>query len=334
VISVVVPAYNAAATLPVCLRALERQTLLSDEVIVVDDGSTDESANVVKGHAAHLLQQLHQGPAAARNLGTQSAKGDLVLFTDADCEPTADWIEQMVAPFADPRVMGVKGAYRTRQRQVVARLVQCEFEERYDRLERFGAIDFIDSHAAAFRTEALREIGGFDPAFPQANNEDVDLSYRLAQTGSRMLFNRRAVVYHRHPATWIKYLRVKIKRGYWRMMVYRLHPGKAWHDSYTPQLLKIQALLVGLGFISSITVLLWPISAWLTLACLSTLVLSALPFTRVVARREPALVMWAPFFILVRAWSLAIGAAGGTVGMFFFRPTLSGTREAAVRQQV
>ncbi|MDE3090793.1 MAG: glycosyltransferase [Chloroflexota bacterium] len=333
-ISVVVPAYNAAATLPACIAALRQQTYVPDEIIVVDDGSTDESANVVKRHAAHLLQQPHQGPAAARNLGAQSARGDWVLFTDADCEPTDNWVEQMLAPFADPQVVGVKGAYRTRQRQVVARLVQCEFEERYDRLERFGAIDFVDAHAAAFRTEALRGIGGFDPAFPQANNEDVDLSYRLAETGSKMLFNRRAVVYHRHPATWIKYLRVKIKRGYWRIMAYRLHPGKALHDSYTPQLLKVQTLLVGLGLISSIAVLLWPIAAWLTLACLSALVLSALPFMRVVARREPALIIWAPFFILVRALSLAIGAAGGTVGMFFFRPTLSGTKGEAVRQQV
>lgn len=333
-ISVVVPAYNAAATLPVCLWALGRQILLPDEVIVVDDGSTDESANVVKGHDAHLRQQPHQGPAAARNLGAQSAKGDLVLFTDADCEPAEDWIAEMVRPFSDPNVIGVKGAYRTRQHEIVARLAQCEFEERYDRLERLASIDLVDSYAAAFRSDALRQSGGFDRAFSQANNEDVDLSYRLARAGLRLVFNRDAIVYHRHPATWIKYLRVKIKRGYWRMMVYRLHPGKALHDSYTPQLLKIQALLVGLGLISSITVLLWPIAAWLTLACLSALVLSALPFTRVVARQEPALIIWAPFFILVRALSLAIGAAGGTVGMFFFRPTLSGTREEAVRQQV
>ncbi|MDP2744485.1 MAG: glycosyltransferase [Dehalococcoidia bacterium] len=328
------PAYNASATLPGCLRALGRQILPPEEVIVVDDGSTEESANLVKGHDVHLLHQPHQGPAAARNLGAQSAKGDLVFFTDADCEPAEDWTAEMVRPFSDPNVIGVKGAYRTRQHEIVARLAQCEFEERYDRLEQSSSIDLVDSYAAAFRSEALRQSGGFDRAFTQANNEDVDLSYRLARAGLYLVFNRHAIVYHRHPSTWNKYLRVKIKRGYWRMMVYRLHPGKALYDSYTPQLLKIQALLVGLGLISSITVLVWPIAAWPTLTCLGALVLSALPFTRVVARREPALIAWAPFFILVRAFSLAIGAAGGTVGMFFFRPTLSDTREEAARQQV
>lgn len=321
-ISVVIPAYNAAATLPDCLAALRSQTRLPDEVIVVDDGSQDGTASAVAAAGVRLLRQPHSGPAAARNLGIRNARGDVILFTDADCEPAPDWVEQMVQPLADPAVSGVKGTYRTRQREMVARLAQCEFAERYDLLEREPTIDFVDSHAAAFRAAALRQVGGFDPAFPQANNEDVDLSYRLAQAGHRLVFNRQASVYHRHPATWSSYLRLKLSRGYWRMLVYRLHPGKGVKDSYTPQVLKVQALLIYGGLAAATASLLWPLMAWVALGCAVALLVSAIPFVRHVRRLEPDLTLWAFPFAIARALALALGAAAGLVGMFTFHPRL------------
>jgi glycosyltransferase involved in cell wall biosynthesis len=321
-ISIIIPAYNAAQTLPACLAALQSQTQPPGEIIVVDDGSHDQTAQVARAYGAHLLEQPHQGPAAARNLGIRQACGDIVLLTDADCEPVPTWVAEMMRPFADPRVVGVKGSYRTNQQERVARLAQYEFEERYDRLEQLATIDFVDSYAAAFRVAVLRKMGGFDPAFPQANNEDVELSYRLARVGCRLMFNRQAVVYHRHPNTWRAYLCRKIKRGYWRMMVYRLHPGKAVRDSYTPQLLKAQIALMylvlgfaGLAFVS-------PPLGWGAVAALIGLLVSAIPFGRRAAQQDNALVVAALVFVVVRALAFAIGVAGGIVGMFFFRPEL------------
>lgn len=323
--SIIVPAYNSRGTIASCLEALLHQSVPPSEyeVIVVDDGSTDGTEEIVREYDVTYLPQPHRGPAAARNLGVARAAGDIVLFTDADCEPAADWLAEMLHPFADPDVAGVKGTYRTRQREVVARLAQCEFEERYDRLERLASTDFVDSHAAAFRVRALRKVGGYDPAFPHANNEDVDLSYRLARAGYRLRFNRRAVVYHRHPADWWAYLRLKAGRGHWRMVVYRLHPGKALHDSYTPQLLKLQVLLVYLIAGLAVLAVIWPVLGWAAGACLGGLALSAIPFTRLVARRDPEIANWAPLFVWARALAFAVGVASGLVGMLLFRPTLS-----------
>jgi glycosyltransferase involved in cell wall biosynthesis len=316
-ITVVIPAYNATATLPACLSALQRQSQPADEIIVVDDGSRDDTAGVVLRLDAVLARQAHQGPAAARNLGIQAARGEIVLFTDADCEPAPDWVEQMVKPLADSAVSGVKGVYRTRQRETVARLVQCEFSERYDLLDRSPSIDFVDTHAAAFRTSALRQVGGFDPGL--TGNEDVDLSYRLAQAGYLLVFNRQAVVYHLHPATWSRYLRLKVTRGYWRMMVYGLHPGKALRDSYTPQLLKVQVLLAFIGIAAAAGAPIWPALGWVAAGCLVSLLTSAIPFSRRVARSEPDLTGWAFFFVVLRALALSIGSAAGLVGMLTFR---------------
>ncbi len=326
-ISVIIPAYNAAQTLPACLAALQGQTQLPGEIIVVDDGSQDQTAQVARAYGAQLLEQPHQGPAAARNLGIRQARGDIILLTDADCEPEPTWVAEMTRPFADPRVVGVKGSYRTRQQERVARLAQVEFEERYDLLERLATIDFIDTSAAAFRLAVLREMGGFDPAFPRAVSEDAEFSYRLARAGYRLVFNRQAVVYHRHPSTWSAYLRRKIKFGYWRMLVYRLHPGKALRDSYTPQLLKAQIALMYLGLGLAGLAFVFPPLIWGAAAALVGLWLSAIPFVRRAAQQDNALGIPALFFIVARALAFTIGVTGGIVGMFFFRPALPHKKE-------
>jgi cellulose synthase/poly-beta-1,6-N-acetylglucosamine synthase-like glycosyltransferase len=304
------------------LAALQKQTQPPDEIIVVDDGSQDQTAQMARVDGVQLLQQLHQGPAVARNLGLSQARGEIALLTDADCEPEPTWVAEMMRPFADPRVMGVKGSYRTHQSECVARLAQCEFEERYDRLERQVTIDFIDTYAAAFRLAVLQEMGAFDPAFPRAVSEDAELSYRLARAGCRLVFNRQAVVYHRHPSTWQAYLRRKIKYSYWRMIVYRLHPGKAIRDSYTPQLLKAQLALMYLVLGLAGLAFIFPPLVWGSAASLIGLCLSAIPFVRRAEQQDNRLVTAALVFIIVRALAFAIGVAGGMVGMFFFHPTL------------
>ncbi len=114
-ISVVVPARDAAASLPACLEALAVQTV-DCEVVVVDDGSRDETAEVARRSGVRCISIPPSGPAAARNIGAQAAHGQILLFTDADCTPAADWAERLSAPFSDPKVAGAKGVYRTRQR--------------------------------------------------------------------------------------------------------------------------------------------------------------------------------------------------------------------------
>lgn len=323
-VTVVVPAYNAAASLPACLRALAQQTYPRSayEIIVVDDGSQDATAQVAaQSGADRVLRCPHRGPAAARNAGIAAARGEIVLLTDADCEPQPDWLALMLEPFADPTVDGVKGSYITRQKETVARLAQCEFEERYNLQARQPTIDFVDSYAAAFRIAVVREAGGFDPAFTRANNEDVDLSYRLARQGRKLVFNRSAQVAHRHVTTWRGYARLKARRGYWRMLVYRLHPGKALRDSYTPQLLKLQVTLVYLTVACGGVALVQPRLGWGAGLSLAGLILSGWPFYRLVWAKERRVVAWAPWFILLRAAAFAIGIVAGLVGMFTFRPT-------------
>jgi len=316
-ISVVVPAHNAARTLETCLRALNQQSISRSEyqVIVVDDGSTDATALIAKAAGARVATSGRvgrpAGPAAARNAGVREASGDVILFTDADCEPLPDWIERMAAPLVDPGVVGVKGAYRSRQRELIARLTQAEFEDKYARMRQRATIDFIDTYSAAYRRDALLRAGGFDETFPLASVEDVELSFRLAEQGARLLFTPEARVWHLHATSLWHYLHKKARYGFWRALVYRWHPGKIRGDSHTDPILKFQFALVALGGLCTLAALVD--GRLLRVASLPGLALVAttLPFAVRTWPRDRVAVLIAPpvhtLRAIVQAGALAVG---------------------------
>ena len=314
-LSVIVPVYNGAATLGACLDALLAQTEGRNdvEIIVVDDGSTDGSARIAEQRGVSVLRQERAGAGAARNRGAQQARGNILLFTDADCEPLPAWIEQMVAPFSDPEIVGVKGAYRTRQRSPVARFAQAEYEEKYDRLARRAAIDFVDTYAAAYRRTLFERQGGFDPAF--LLDEDQELSFRLAEAGHRMVFAPTAAVYHRHPTTVGRYAWRKVKLGRWKVRVLARHPKRAVHDSYTPGTQKLQLLLLPL-LLSGIACAASELVPWAVPVSLSLFgLLTMVPLLAKARQQGWLIVLLAPPLVALRALALDVGLAWGTINL-------------------
>jgi glycosyltransferase involved in cell wall biosynthesis len=315
--SVIVPAYNAGKTIGECLGALTHQSMdaADYEIIVVDDGSRDGTAMIVKSFPVRYLHQPNKGPAAARNHGSREARGLIILFTDSDCVPAPDWVENMTESFTDPDVVAVKGAYRTNQRSLFARFAQVEFEERFELLKRAASIDMVDTYSAAYRADVFRQVGGFDESFPVANNEDTELSYKLSRMGRKMVFNPDAVVYHlNHPDSLRRYARLKFWRGYWRMVVYRRYPDKMMKDSYTPQTLKLQILFLFLAAGWVPAMLLWPKVIVYPMAATFLLYgLSMAPFALLAIRRDPVIGMLSPFFLSIRAASLGLGFLWGVL---------------------
>lgn len=319
--SVVVPVYNGAAVILRCLNALATQqppdpTL---EIIIVDDGSTDGTAAALEvWRAAHphvrlqIYRQVNAGPAAARNQGARLATGELLLLTDADCIPSAGWVQAFRSAFAGANPPdAAMGAYTSAQQTPAARFSQLEFEERYTLMQRRATIDFVATYSAAYRCSAFLEAGGFDGAFRQANNEDVELSYRLAALGKRLVFVPAATVEHEHDATWADYLHTKTGRGYWRVLVYRRFPGKGIKDSYTPQLMKAQMPLALLALLSLGAALLGRTPR--RLAGALPFLLSTVPMLRFALQQpNPALRAAAPWVVwgsLVRALAFVLGVA-------------------------
>lgn len=340
--SVIVPVYNGAGAIERCLNALAAQTVAPGryEVIVVDDGSTDDTAAMIdRWRRAHshiqltLLSQANAGPAAARNRGAAAARAPLLLFTDADCAPTPTWIEAMTAPFADPDVAGAKGAYVTEQTGLVPRFVQAEYEDRYDRMAGQAQIDFIDTYSAAYRRAIFLENKGFDPIFTTASVEDQEFSFRLAQKGYRLVFAPAARVSHLHDSGVREYFRRKYYIGFWKALMIRWHPERMVQDSHTPQVLKVQiVLLAALIALAPLALLglIWPPLNWLwapVAAAALLFLLTTLPFVRKLARRSPALALIGPPMLVVRA--LALGS-GYLIGTIHFAGTPPGARQPVI----
>ena len=307
--SVIIPAYNAGKTILDALIALKNQSVSPDdyEVIVVDDGSTDETANMAHHFGVSCIRQANRGPAAARNHGVRVAIGEIILFTDADCVPDRDWIRQMTQPFRNERTVGVKGAYRTRQTELAARFAQAEFEDRYDLLKKVAAIDMVDTYSAAFRREIFIKIGMFDEFFPVANNEDTEFSYRLCAAGYLLEFNPRAFVYHLHQDSFVKYLRLKFKRGYWRMIVYRNYPEKAFKDTYTPGIIKLQTLTAALSLGVIFLSFAFPKLLMVAILLFLVIMISSSAFSIKTFKKDPVIGLISPVVVLGRAIVFALG---------------------------
>lgn len=333
--SVVVPAYNAADTITRCVRALHQQTVdrACYEVIVVDDGSSDDTAARAVEAGACVVTQPHRKRAAARNTGLRAARADIVCFTDADCEPKEDWLASLLAGMADPSVAGVKGTYATRQRSLMARFVQVEYEDKYDLLRTQPSIDFIDTYSAAYRRDVLLANDGFDEGFQSL--EDQELSFRLAARGYKMVFQPEAVVYHQHATTLPAYLRNKSSIAYWKAQVVRRFPERGWRDSHTPQVMKVQMGLMGLILVSLVSLLLTLWSAVPLAILVAAFLLTTAQFTVKAWGKDRPVALVAPFVLGCRALGLGFGYVWGTIrpqpGITGTQSTIGGMRYVAKR---
>ena len=200
-VSVVVPARQAAATLPRTLRALARSDFAGvSEVVVVDDASTDATGALAAAAGARVVRLERQaGPAAARNAGAAAAHGALVAFTDADCEPTPGWLGAVVRGLGHADL--VTGPVRPDPAVPVGP---------YDRtLSIAGASPLFETANLAVRRTVVERVGGFEAFVPGVDRpglrprpdqghfgEDAVFGWRARRAGARTAFLSDAVVHH------------------------------------------------------------------------------------------------------------------------------------------
>jgi glycosyltransferase involved in cell wall biosynthesis len=273
-VSVVIPAYNAERTIGEAVAHSLSQTKgsLQVELIVVDDGSTDDTAAVAESAGATVIRQQNSGPAAARNRGWKSATGTFICFTDSDCIPAADWLENLLDGFTDSQVGAVAGSYEIANLSSwLARWVHQEIRERHKRMPSF--IQAFGSYNVAIPRHVLQATGGFDPSYRRASGEDNDLSYRIIKKGWRIAFRPQAKVAHFHPEKLRRYFMEQYRHGFWRAKLYKAHPDMTGGDDYTRLRDRIEPILVLgiLGFsllaVLGITRFMWPLFFLLVLYC-------------------------------------------------------------------
>lgn len=186
--TVVIPARDAAATLPHTLRALDAQdTEQAFDVIVVDDDSTDATAAIAEsGRATVLRRRPAQGPAAARNAGAGAASGDVLAFTDADCRPAPDWLRAAVAALADADL--VLGPVVPVPGEWVGPFHRSLFVS--------APSPLFESANLVVRRELFERLGGFQGGVGPHTGEDTRFGWAAIRSGARIRFAREAVVRH------------------------------------------------------------------------------------------------------------------------------------------
>jgi glycosyltransferase involved in cell wall biosynthesis len=269
-ISVVIPAYNAESTIgqAVAQSLAQARGGLEIEVIVVDDGSSDDTAEVAESAGARVIWQDNSGPASARNRGWESANGSFICFTDADCIPSANWVVNLLEGFTDWRIGAVAGSYDiANNNSWLARWVQQEIMERHKRMGSF--VRAFGSYNVAISRYVLQATGGFDPVYRRASGEDNDLSYRIIKEGWRIAFRPQAKVAHYHPERLWQYLMQQYRHGFWRAKLYKDHPDMIRGDDYTRLRDRLEPILVIgiIGFsipaVLGIASFIWPLLIFL-----------------------------------------------------------------------
>ncbi len=286
---------------------------MSAPIYVVDDGSSDHSGGLARRFGCVVLATAGIGAAGARNVGISAACADVLLFTDADCIPAPTWIAEMTVPFDAPAVVATRGVYTSRQRNIVARFVQADYEDRYRRLTRGQDIDFVDTYSAGYRRQVLLDVGGFDESYPGSSVEDQELSFRLAAARVRMVFTPSASVEHVHPESIVAYWRKKVRIGYYKVRVLRVHPARLHGDNHTPGVVRFQTLLAGATLAMVLPGLLVPRIRRTLGATIMILMLSGTPLAVRVSRRDRTLGAVVPLLVFLRSTGLA---AGLWVGLF------------------
>jgi glycosyltransferase involved in cell wall biosynthesis len=197
-ISVIIPVKNSERDLERCLQALERSGCRDYECIVVDDGSTDRSAEIAERQGARVIRcRPSRGPAAARNRGAREARGDILFFIDADVCVAPDSVARVAANFAaDPQLDALMGSYDDSPEapdflSQYKNLMHCFVHQSAQE-----AASTFWSGCGAIRKGVFERYSGFSEDYRRPAIEDIELGYRLTADRRKILLDKSLRVKH------------------------------------------------------------------------------------------------------------------------------------------
>jgi len=225
-VSVVVCSYNGGRTLDQCLCSLLELNYPDYEVILVDDGSTDDTREVAaRFPAVRCVHQENRGLSAARNVGLHLATGEVVAYTDSDCFADADWLTHLVYQLERSGAAAVGGPNLTPEDGWLAACVAASPGQPTHVLESDQVAEHIPGCNMAFRKDALLGIHGFDHVYRKAG-DDVDVCWRLQQAGGWITFAPGAFVWHHRRQGPRSYFRQQAGYGEAEALLGFKHPAR------------------------------------------------------------------------------------------------------------
>ena len=195
-VTLYIPCYNAQNFIEECLEGVLKQTYKVDEILIIDDGSRDETVAIASRYPVKIIRhEKNKGLATARNTAFKNATGDFVASLDVDCVPDPDWLEKMMPEFNGEKVAGVGGkllekfSERSADKWRSINMPQHWGEKELDEPE------FLFGSNNVFKKSAIAEVGYYNEKCGN-NGEDYEMSQRLKEKGYLIVYQPKAVAYH------------------------------------------------------------------------------------------------------------------------------------------
>ncbi len=206
-ISVVIPNWNGRVLLERHLPTIVARSAVAREIIVVDDGSTDDSCEFVKKNYPNIVivqKQKNEGFASTVNIGVKKAASELVCLLNTDVLPEKGYLEAVIPHFANPKVFAVGSLDKSHEgNRVVDRGRGLSRWERGFYIHKRGDVNksttaWVAGGSGTFRRSVWLSLAGMDTLYNPFYWEDIDLSYRAIKAGYSLIFEPKSIVHHMH----------------------------------------------------------------------------------------------------------------------------------------
>ncbi len=306
-VSVIIPAYNAEKTIAKTIKSVLNQNIRINEIIVVDDGSTDKTYEIAKRfRRIKVFKKKNGGESSALNVGIKHAKGDFIAIAESDVIIPKNWAKKLMVEFKDPDVWGVGGILKTANtKKLLARLTGYEHEWRYTK-QKSKYVNHITSANLIYRKKVFKKLGLFDETLINSCL-DADINNKITAFGKKLVLRKDVAVKH----FWYDDMKSYIKRhwayGYFRP---RLKNSNLYQTD------KLMMFEVSLTLIFIFSLLLIPITTLVATTLFIVLIIIQMPLTiRISVLEDDISFLLFPLLAILRDTISAIGYLKGTIDM-------------------
>lgn len=220
-VTIAIPCYNAANSLGNLLDSLFRQTTLADEILVINDGSTDATRQIAQGYEVRLIDHNENlGLACARNTALWNADGEVIVYLDADTLLRPKNLDRILSEYSNPETMAVGGQELFTPASTKVNLWRNLFWRQTHGQKRIDDAWMLMGLCCSYRKNVLMELGGFDETY-RTNGEDVDMGIRLRKAGYQQVYVPQIGVLHRRSDSLKTLISLVYRHSYWQSRALR-----------------------------------------------------------------------------------------------------------------